>query len=386
MRVAIVGASGFVGSTLVERLRHKTITEVVPFIHTTGNAAGVARLGLPLESLDLLDKTALANNLRGITHVVNCSRGTDDVMLKGLRNLLETSRRAGVRRFVHLSSVTVYGDPPSPDSVTEDGRTTPERNSYGWIKLLQDRMVEKAAADGLSSLSLCIPNISGAQSPYLDMILKALRDRALVLLDDGRASCNLVDVRNLVHAIELALELGPGDGQRLFITDDQSTTWRDLIDALRPLPGADVDVPSVGRDELLRLCTTQPASRRSFRKALLHLVSSDVRQAMRKDPFWAGVDSALRNGVRVFGRGVEDGLRLALEGPIRVSVTTQAHALNLRLCAQQLRGVVHRCDRAKQTLGYAPLYTFDESTAAFRHSYMTLHGYDTPAGALLQAL
>jgi len=45
-RIAVVGASGFVGSTLVERLLARGDVEVVPFIHTSGNAMRLARRGI----------------------------------------------------------------------------------------------------------------------------------------------------------------------------------------------------------------------------------------------------------------------------------------------------------------------------------------------------
>jgi len=94
-RIAVVGASGFVGSALVERLLVQGADEVVPFIHSSGNAMRLARRGIELRMLDLLDSTQVEAALSGITHVVNCSRGDEDVMLTGLRNLLAASRKRG---------------------------------------------------------------------------------------------------------------------------------------------------------------------------------------------------------------------------------------------------------------------------------------------------
>jgi nucleoside-diphosphate-sugar epimerase len=385
MKVAIVGASGFVGSTLAERLRNRADLEVVPCIHSTGSAGQIARLGISLTPLNLLDRDSVARTVRGCTHVVNCSRGDDEVMLKGLRNLLKACRSARVRRLVHLSSVAVYGDPPSPDSATEDGRAEPDPGSYGWVKLAQDRMVAEAAAAGLPATILCPPNISGVQSGYIEMIVGALLRGELALLEGGRSPCNLVDVRNLAHAIELALVSGPADGRRMLLTDDDPATWHDVVDSLSPLVG-NVPISGISRDDLVRLIAAPETPRISLKKSVLHLVSSDVRAALRKDPLWAKVDAALRGGARLLGIRAEDRLRLAVEGPTRVLRGDRAPALNIRLCAQQLRGVVHRCDRARRELGYRPLYTFQQSMAAFRRWYAVFHAWDTPAAPLLKAL
>jgi len=58
-RVAILGASGFVGATLVERLLEQRKAEIVPFIHNSGNAMRLARLGIDLPAVDLLDQKQL---------------------------------------------------------------------------------------------------------------------------------------------------------------------------------------------------------------------------------------------------------------------------------------------------------------------------------------
>jgi uncharacterized protein YbjT (DUF2867 family) len=83
-RIALVGASGFVGSTLVERLLVQALHAVFPLIHSSGNAWRLARLGIDLHALDLLAPDEIEMALHGCTHVVNCALGSKDVMLKDL--------------------------------------------------------------------------------------------------------------------------------------------------------------------------------------------------------------------------------------------------------------------------------------------------------------
>ena len=107
--VAVVGASGFVGGTLVERLWADGGCEVRPLIHSTGGAGRLARHARPLTTVDVRLKDEVEEALAGCTHVVNCSRGSTEVMDLGLKNLLEVSAAQKVSRFVHLSSTAVYG-------------------------------------------------------------------------------------------------------------------------------------------------------------------------------------------------------------------------------------------------------------------------------------
>lgn len=381
-RVVVLGASGFVGTTLVERLLKKPEVEVVPVIHSAGSAWRLARRSAPLLQVDVADRAALLEALRGATHVVNCTRGPRSVMIDGLRNILDSCRTVGVRRLVHLSSVMVYGDPPHVDSHHEDAPTNPPpgADSYGMIKLEQDRMIQAAAAAGLPSVVLCPPNISGPFSGYVAGIVNGLRNRSFALVDDGAGPCNLIDVRNLCHAMELALDTEGAelDGARMFVTDGEQVSWKDVVAELLELTGVDA-VRHIERAELLRL-TGHGAKKKapSVAASIRHLVSSDVRAALRKDPLLAKLDHVARTAVTKLGRGMETKLRLGVEGPTPVSRPDPYANLTVGLCAQQLREVRHLNERAERVLGFRPPVTFTQSMADFRAWYRKMHGMDTP--------
>ena len=383
-RIAIVGASGFVGSTLVERLLAQGRDEVLPFIHSSGNAMRLARLGIELPTIDLLVRDQVDAALRGCTHVVNCALGGADAALRGLRNLLAACRKHKVERFIHLSSVLVYGDPPPPDSVHESAETHPT-GEYGRLKLQQDRMVQQACRAGLPSIILCPPNISGPYSAFLIKLVDALRARVFALVDDGNTPCNLVDVSNLAYAIEIALDTGTADGKRLFITDDEKITWHDVIKSLIPVAEC-IEPVGVTREELRPLHGTNGKSSFSVMRSLKHVVSREVRAALRKDPFWAKVEEGLSQGVTRLGKVVEERLRLSIAGPTAITKPNGTQPYNMHLTAQQLRGVRHDCDLAKQELGYKPVYTFAASMTAFSAWYRSQHGMDTGDWDLLKLL
>jgi nucleoside-diphosphate-sugar epimerase len=68
-RIAVVGASGLVGSTLVKRMLATGSHDVLPLIHRSGNAWRLARLDLDLRPLDLLDYAQVKTRLAGCTHM-----------------------------------------------------------------------------------------------------------------------------------------------------------------------------------------------------------------------------------------------------------------------------------------------------------------------------
>ena len=373
-RVAVFGASGFVGTAVVERLLAAGAS-VRAVIHSSGNAWDLARRFDFLVQADLMQPETLRGALDGCTHVVNCSRGGDEVMVQGLRNLLEACVAARVVRLVHLSSVAVYGDPPRPEASSEDAPPHPT-DGYGRVKAQQDELVAAYARKGLASVILCPPSITGAGSDFVVDVLQALRAGRLALVDGGATPINVVDVNNLARAAELALDCAAPQPRRHFVVDDAPQDWRTLVAALLPLGEVAAPPRTIDRDEAARaLPAPAPPPRASPLRSLKHLVSSDVRAALRKDPLLAGVDRSLRRVAGLLPTRLEDALRRRIEGPLRVARVRHGAPLDPYFTRLQLRGVRHECRLARSALGYEPLHSFERSVAAFRAWYETLHGF-----------
>jgi len=374
MKVAIFGASGFVGATLVERLVARDDIDLRLFIRSFGNAWRLAKAGIPMRTVDVTSARQVNEAVAGCTHVVNCTRGSSAVMIGGLQNLLAASKVSGVKRFVHLSSVAVYGDFPPPESERESAPAKPAPKSYGEEKLKQDDMVARATDSGLDCVVLCPPNISGVYSSFVSNVLADMRAGSFALIDGGGRALNVVDVDNLAHAIVLALEIPKGDGRRIFISDGEGIAWKDLADALLPLAEFAGPVPIVPASSLA-LAASPAARPGSLWRSMKHLVSSDVREALRRDPLLAKFDKQMRKFGAIGGKAMEDRLRHSIEGAIKVAKVRDPNLYSSRYNAMQLRGVWHSIDRARDTLGYRPVLSFSESMARFRVWYKTMHGF-----------
>ena len=371
-KVAIAGASGFVGAPLVEHLLAEGVYQPVPLVHNSGNAWRVARFGTELRTVDVIDSASLEAALRGCTHVVNCTRGNKQIMRQGMKNLLQASHKLKVERFIHLSSTAVYGSPPHPDSWTEQAPASPLPGSYGWTKLQQDRLVQSFVSKGLPAIILCPPNITGPYSYFLLSVLQAMRHGSLAVLNEP-APCVLVDVSNLAAAITRALSEGTPDGTRMFVTDDDPVDWRDVVEGLSPLLGEPKKVPDISRAELeLLVDETRRKSPLSVIGAVKHLASGEVREALRKDPLWEKCHQILRGAV--LKTGMQELVRRAMETRTQTANST---GLDSQLIGMQLHSTVHKPELAKASIGYQPVYRFAESLQAFNRWYVSTHGIDT---------
>jgi nucleoside-diphosphate-sugar epimerase len=287
-RIAVVGASGFVGAALIERLYFdeawKDRFEVVAFIRGFGNAARLARLPIKIEAIDLLDYERTQSALAGFDAVVNCTRGDSALMLKGLRNLMRAAEQHHVRKFVHLSSVTIYGEDPSPDSAHEEAPLGTRRSSYGDIKAEQDEMVFAAHRRGLPSIILCPSNIGG---PYSGLIIDAVAKMLagdIVLVDDGRYPTNIVHNDNLVEAILTALTSEKGWGERYFVNEQEPVTWKQFFDDLAAMVGIEGNFPVVTRDEVLRHMQGSVPAKPGLKSQAGALLSTEFREGLSVVP------------------------------------------------------------------------------------------------------
>lgn len=382
-RIAIIGASGFVGSALTEYLLDRTGYSVTAFCHSTGGATRLVHRDIAIRQMDLLDRNQLETAISEFDFVVNCSRGGKQLMEDGLDNLLGACRKARVKKFVHLSSVAVYGDPPHPQSTTEDAPTEAAPNSYGAVKLEQDKRVQRASGRGLNAVILCPPNIIGPYSEYLLDIINSIEAGRFQLIEEGLRSINIVDVNNLSACILSALTSDVSDARRLFVCEPAGITWQQLCLELKPVIRGNPNIPCISVDEFDPGTVEQSPGRRKPGGAIKHLASDEVRSALRLHPVWAFLENRVKSGIRLFGKGAEEYIRETLQGPIQIPVTRMDEALDRALIAQQLRGVKHDPSRCQRELGFSPYLSFAESMQSFRDWYIQYFQFGSPEWELL---
>jgi hypothetical protein len=83
---------------------------------------------------------------------------------------------------------------------------------------------------------------------------------------------------------------------------------------------------------------------------------------------------------------LETRLMRSIEGPLPVQQLCFGGDYDWRLCLQQLRGVHHGAERARQAIGYGPVVSFAESMRRFRCWHEELCGVQGDDWELLAAL
>lgn len=324
-RIAVFGASGFVGSALCERLHYEGGRDFRACIRGTGNCWRLTRFQIPLQVVDVCDSDAVRAAMQDCSVVVNCTRGDGKVMLEGLRTMLRVAQKAHVRKFIHLSSVAIYGDNPAPDTATEEGRTGgPWLNPYGKLKLAQDDLVFKAHKAGLPCYVLCPGNIGGPYSEYVVALARRLASGPFGLVEGGHNPTNIVHIDNLVQAILCAIDSETGAGQRYFVNDSEPVSWYEYCTALASRIDCEPDFFDVSRESVLaRLSPGKPAQ--GVGEHIRIALSGEFRNAVSMLPAIRWTNTVARDAFDKLPDALQRSVRAKVQKPVHIKKHTETN-------------------------------------------------------------
>lgn len=241
MKALVTGATGFVGSHVVERLKKEGVN-VAAFVRPSSDVTLLKQWGVPLVYGDLHDPLSIEKALQGVTHVFHCAAVVSDwaepqeisrTNIEGTQSLLEAAARAKVERFIHVSTLAVLGmhdhfrtNETAPYEATGD--------TYCDTKIEAEKKVTEAYNRlGLPVVIVRPGFIYGPRDrQFLPRVLKFLKAGKFVYIGDGQKILNLTYIDNLVDAILLAAKKREAVGKIYNITDDGKVTRKMLIEAI----------------------------------------------------------------------------------------------------------------------------------------------------------
>ncbi|KEF41833.1 MAG: dihydroflavonol 4-reductase [Cyanobium sp. CACIAM 14] len=240
-KVFVTGGAGFVGTNLIHLLLEQGY-QVKALARSSSSTQNLDGLDIELVQGDLND-TNLWSQMRGceaLFHVAahyslwqaDRDRLYRDNVL-GTRAILQSARRADVRRVVYTSSVAAIGTGRRGEALTETHQTPMEQliGNYKKSKFLAELEAKKAVAAGQDVVIVNPTSPIGPwdrkPTPTGDIILRFLRRQMPFYLDTG---LNFIDVRDVAWGHLLALEKGV-TGQR-YILGHQNMTLKSMLDLL----------------------------------------------------------------------------------------------------------------------------------------------------------
>jgi UDP-glucose 4-epimerase len=237
MLLALTGATGFIGQHLLRELpkygyrvrvllRRPTSLSLQSASAVIGDLARPRNMSAALEGADAVIHSA------GFTHGMSGIPEDDYRVLntEATINLARAARRAGIKRFVFLSSIRAQCGPRAHGILTEADDPRPT-DAYGRSKLEAERALAELDIDWVS-LRAALVYGAGVKGNIAELIRLA-RSHYPLPLGSIRGQRSLLALENLSGAIDTVLKAS-GTLRRAFITADAGAlTVSEMIAAMR---------------------------------------------------------------------------------------------------------------------------------------------------------
>lgn len=219
-RVAVFGAAGFLGRSVVARLVGEgfSVRAVTRQGSTVGDAHENAASGdlLVARLVDLIQNCDIIVNCAARVHVVTRERANAAEAAYQAMNvdfpvrLAEVAKASGVRRFIQLSSLAAIGSLTAPGSQVDDASIPHPDTPYGRSKLIADEALRRLRSTSFAVISLRPPTIYGpGVGAFFAKLDRAARIGIPLPLAGIHNRRSLAYVDNIADAVACAVRGGP---------------------------------------------------------------------------------------------------------------------------------------------------------------------------------
>ena len=241
MKILITGASGFIGSFIVEEALRQGF-ETWAAVRKSSSREWLQDERIHFIELNLSSKEQLVEQLRGkdfdyVVHaagVTKCLNKQDfhRINTEGTRNLAEALLEVGMplKRFVFVSSLSIFGaiKEQQPYEEIRESDTPQPNTEYGKSKLEAEKYL---ATTTLPYIILRPTGVYGPREKDYFIMAKSIQQHSDFAVGYQQQDITFVYVSDVVQAVFLALTNGE-NGRKYFLSDGevyQSTTFSDLI-------------------------------------------------------------------------------------------------------------------------------------------------------------
>lgn len=244
IKIAVLGASGFIGSRIVEMLtlgcsfepksptlRTASYT-VIPVVRSFASLARLSRFELDCRVVHDFNEEALVSAFTGCDYVIDAIGGDANVLLGSIEPIYKAAQNARVKRLIYISSASVHGQAPAAGTDESSPLSTNQVQPYNNLRVVAEEKLQQLRKGGTTELVILRPGIVyGPRSKrWTANIADDLLSGNALLLNEGRGICNSVYIDNLVQAAILSM-VAPTkscDSKAYIISDKEEVSWRNM--------------------------------------------------------------------------------------------------------------------------------------------------------------
>lgn len=265
-KILITGASGFIGSYLVQEAINKGM-DVWAAVRSTSSRRYLTDSRINFIELDLSSSERLQEQLRGhefdyIVHAAGVTKclhreDFDRVNYGGTKHLVDAiiALDMPIKRFVFLSSLSVFGaihERQPYHDISENDIPRPN-TAYGKSKLKAERYIESIGND-FPYIILRPTGVYGPRETDYFLMVKSVASHVDFGAGYRRQDITFVHVSDVVQAVFLSLDRGMS-GRKYFLTDGEVYSSSDFSRLIKRELGVKWMLRIVAPIWLLRLIT-----------------------------------------------------------------------------------------------------------------------------------
>jgi len=243
-QILVTGATGFVGLNLCKRLvRDKA--DVVAFVRASSKTAKLNEIGVDCRIVDICDPESIENNFEKFSTVYHLAaifrnEKVDQnefgrVNVDATRNLFEISKKVGVQRFVHCSTMGVHGSIKNPP-----GNETCDYNPgdhYQQSKLDGEVVTHEYMKMGLPISVVRPAGIYGPEDFRFLKLFSAVNGGYFMMIGSGKTLFHAVFIDDLIEGMLLCAKREEAVGEVFTMAGSRYSTITELVNSIADVLG-----------------------------------------------------------------------------------------------------------------------------------------------------
>lgn len=236
MKILVTGATGFIGSHLVDALVEKGY-QVRCLVRETRNVMRLKNISAELIYGDINELESLEKALDGIDVVYHLAGvlgqiGIPDkvywqVHVQGTKNILEASQKHNIKKFIYCSTAGVTG--PAAHLPQDESLPYNPSNIYEVTKAEAEKSVlQYHRENGLPVIVIRPEFVYGPGDMHTLGIFKTVRKRMFILIDGGKAFLHPTYIDDLTHGFLLCLDSRQANGEVYLIAGERYITLNEF--------------------------------------------------------------------------------------------------------------------------------------------------------------
>lgn len=241
MKLAVFGATGFIGRHLCEALIHHGIA-VSALTRSPDAMLDLAKTGVDAILGSLSDDEAIRRTASGADVVYNLAGalgkwGTTfdelrSVNVEAAERIVKSAAESGVGKVVHVSTVGISGPLPRDVLADEDYPPNPATD-YQRTKLEGEMAASRAhEATGIPLVIVRPAFVYGPGDTHKLSLFRAVKKRRMALVNRGTSLLHPVFVDDLVIGLIKAAEQAPGKAEIYNLAGPRAVTTRTLVETI----------------------------------------------------------------------------------------------------------------------------------------------------------